>query len=214
MALCGSMGWPSSHRGQSSVQKLHWSQALRPMRAIWCQSCRLRRTTTWSSGRTTHTAGCLLDKDLVIVLQTPHHHAAHHVACVADRGPSRRRHALGEGDANRHAQGHRLGHRAGDRQELLDDRLPVGPGNVERGLDVDHHRADVQGDSTGGDEPSQHVVDQDELVTGRVGVSQQSDLHAPRKTGPQGVDDVVVLVLDADPARRRSHQPHGRLKTG
>ena len=53
IALCGSIGWPSSQRGQSSVQKLHWSQALRPIRAIWCQSWRLRRTTTWSSGSTT-----------------------------------------------------------------------------------------------------------------------------------------------------------------
>ena len=44
------MGWPSSQRGQSSVQKLHWSHALRPIRTICCQSCRRRRTITWSSG--------------------------------------------------------------------------------------------------------------------------------------------------------------------
>src|SRR5208283_4685972 len=52
IALCGSIGWPSSHRGQSSVQKLHWSHALWPIRATCFHVCCRRRITIWSSGNT------------------------------------------------------------------------------------------------------------------------------------------------------------------
>ena len=56
--------------------------------------------------------------------------------------------------------------------------------DVQRGLDVDHDRADGQGDAAGRNDPAQDVVDQDELVAGRVGVSQRGDLDGG---GDQGL---------------------------
>ena len=52
MARCGSIGWPRRYRGHSSVQKLHWSQADRPILSMARQGARYRATSAWSSAST------------------------------------------------------------------------------------------------------------------------------------------------------------------
>ena len=61
----------------------------------------------------------------------------------------------------------------------------------------------------GGTTRAQHVVDEDELIAGRIGVLQRSHLHARGQLGPQQGDDVVVLDLDADDRPPRADQLHG-----
>ena len=147
-----------------------------------------------------HAAGRLVHQGVGVVFEAAHHDAADHVARVGRCRPAGRRHALGEGDADRHSQSHRLGHGARDREVFLEDRLRGRPGDVEGRFDVDHHRPHVQRNTPGRDDAAEHVVDQDELVAGWIRVAERGDLDAAWQPGSQGVDDVVVLLLDADPA--------------
>ena len=55
---------------------------------------------------------------------------------------------------------------------------------------------------------AEHVVDQDEFVAGRIGVAQRGHVHVLGQLGPQQVDDVAVLLLDADDAALGADQFH------
>jgi hypothetical protein len=161
-----------------------------------------------------HAAGGLVHQRLVVVLQNAHHHAADHVVGFAGGRPAGRGHALGQRDAYRHAERDRLSDGAGDGEVLLGHRARRRAGDVQRRLDVHHHGCDVQRQPAGRHDAPQHVVDQHELISGGIGVLQRSDVHPARQLGPQDVDDVTVLLLDADHAARGAHKLHRGRQPG
>ena len=59
---------------------------------------------------------------------------------------------------------------------------------------------DGQRDAARRNHAAQHVVDQDELVAGRIGVAERGHVHAAGQLRPQQVDHVAIFFLDADDA--------------
>ena len=81
-------------------------------------------------------------------------------------------------------------------------------GDVHGGLDVHHHGADGQGNAARRNHPAQHVVDQNELVAGRIGVAERGHVHVAGNLRPQQVDHVAILFLDADDPALGADQAH------
>ena len=123
-------------------------------------------------GQDDDAAGGLIDQGIVIGLEGAHHHAADHVVRVGNGRPAGRLHALGERDADRHAERDRFGHRAGDGEKLLGHRLAGRGGHVDGRFHVHHHGVNRQRDAARRNDAAQGVVDQDELVAGRIGIAQ------------------------------------------
>ena len=132
-------------------------------------------------GQHDHAAGRFIDQGVVVRLERAHHHAADHVIRVGHGGPAGRGHALRERHADRHAERHRFGHRAGDGEKLLGHRLSRRRGHVDGRLDVHHHGVHGQRDAARRNDAAQGVVDEDELVAGRIGVAERADLHVLRQ---------------------------------
>ncbi len=83
-----------------------------------------------------------------------------------------------------------------------------GLGDVHGGFHVHHHRAHGQGDAAGRNHAAQHVVNENELVAGGIGVAKRGHVHVSGELRPQQVDHVAVLFLNADDAPRGPHQAH------
>jgi len=145
----------------------------------------------------------------VVGLERAHHNAADHVIGVGDRRSASRGNALRECHADRHAEGNRFGDRAGDSEKLFGYGAASRGGHIHGRLDVHHHGIHGQRDPARRNDAFERVIDQDELVAGRISIAQRANFHASRQFGAEQVDHIVVFFLDADDGSIGPDQLHG-----
>ena len=190
------------------MQKRHWSHADRPMRSTWRRPWRYHAIERVRDRQHHDTAQRLGHRFIEAAGQASHHHAAEQRRHIVFRRPASRLDEVADPNPYRDAQRDRRADRAGDGQVL------VGHGavdaDVHQRLDIDHHGADVFRQASGRDDAANRVVDQQELVAGRVGVAERQDADAGGQLRRQRLLHGGVLVLDPDDALLGRHEPHDR----
>lgn len=143
--------------------------------------------------------------------ETTHHGTTDKHSKFGNYGPAGRLDDVGKRRPDRDSKGARTPHSTGNGQEFVCDR-PLAA-DIEKRFDVADHDSEMDGKASRRDDPAGYIVDQDEFVTGRVGVGQGMQRRVGREGFLQAANQLFVFFLDPDYGPRGADSLQGNLES-